>query len=227
MGGAAGCPAQDSEEGGTTFPQVHPKEVCRSQGRVRKLTWMMGKWPSEGGEGWGHSGTMQQLTSPPQTNADVDCLLSMLVAGLRMGTPWISTFSGDATPGKTKVSFVQWYYEVQSIKDHYPEAVVQESIIRSLKGAAAGMARHVGPTTSINHILGKISVIFGTVASFDILMQNFYKVTQGNNEKVPSFARRLEGSLIKYSFSALDGWWLWRHNSTSRIALSCGLQTHL
>ena len=26
-------------------------------------------------------------------------------------------------------------------------------------------------------------------------MQNFYKVTQGNNKKVPSFATRLEGTL--------------------------------
>ena len=33
------------------------------------------------------------------------------------------------------------------------------------------------------------------VASFDVLMQNFYKVTQGNNERVPSFATRLEGTL--------------------------------
>ena len=33
------------------------------------------------------------------------------------------------------------------------------------------------------------------VASFDVLMQNFYKVTQGNNEKVPSFTTRLEGTL--------------------------------
>ena len=39
------------------------------------------------------------------------------------------------------------------------------------------------------------SVIFGTVASFDVLIQNFYKITQGNNEKVPSFATRLEGTL--------------------------------
>ena len=33
------------------------------------------------------------------------------------------------------------------------------------------------------------------VASFDVLMQNFYKVMQGNNGKVPSFAMRLEGTL--------------------------------
>ena len=57
------------------------------------------------------------------------------------------------------------------------------------------MAWYMGPTTSVVHILWKLSVILGTVASFDVLMQNFYKVTQGNNEKVPSFAIRLEGTL--------------------------------
>ena len=40
-----------------------------------------------------------------------------------------------------------------------------------------------------------MSVIFGTVALFNVLMQNFYKVSQSNNEKVPSFTMRLEGTL--------------------------------
>ena len=40
----------------------------------------------------------------------------------------------------------------------------------------------MGPTASVAQILQKLSVIFGTVASF----------VQGNNEKVPSFATRLE-----------------------------------
>ena len=31
--------------------------------------------------------------------------------------------------------------------------------------------------------------------SFDVLMQNFYKVVQSNHEKVPSFATRLEGTI--------------------------------
>ena len=51
------------------------------------------------------------------------------------------------------------------------------------------MARYMGPTASVSDILEKLSVIFGTVASFDVLMQNFYKISQGN-EKVPSFATR-------------------------------------
>ena len=70
-----------------------------------------------------------------------------------MGIPRVNTFSGDASPGKTEVSFEQWYHEIQCLKDHYPEAVVWESIIRLLKGAALDIARHMGPTTSIDHIL--------------------------------------------------------------------------
>ena len=57
------------------------------------------------------------------------------------------------------------------------------------------MAQYMGSTASVAEILQKLTVIFGTVASFDVLMQNFYKVTQGNHEKVPSFATRLEGTL--------------------------------
>ena len=104
-------------------------------------------------------------------------------------------FSDKAMLGKTEVSFEQWYHEVQCVKDHYPESVVWESIVQSLKGAVADMAQYMGPTASVREILQKLMVIFGMVASFDVLMQNFYKVTQGNNEKVPSFATRMEGTL--------------------------------
>ena len=128
-------------------------------------------------------------------NADVSCLLSMLMARLRLGNPRINTFNGDATPGKTEVSFKQWHHKVQCVKDHYLEAVVWESTIWLLKGPVADMARYMVPTASVAHILQNLSIIFGMVASFDVLMQTFYKVTQGNNEKVPSFMMQLEGTL--------------------------------
>ena len=67
------------------------------------------------------------------------------------------------------------------------------------------MAQYMGPIARVSEILQKLTVIFGTVASFDVLMQNFYKVTQGNHEKVPSFATRLEGTLTKLGSSALEG----------------------
>ena len=57
------------------------------------------------------------------------------------------------------------------------------------------MAQYMGPTATISKILQKLTVIFGTVALFDVLMLTFYKITQGNHKKVPSFATRLEGTL--------------------------------
>ena len=68
------------------------------------------------------------------------------------------------------------------------------------------MARYMGPTASMAHILQKLAVIFGTLASFDVLMQNFYKVTQNNHEKIPSFTTRLEGTLnqIQYPRMIMD-----------------------
>ena len=143
------------------------------------------------------SGPPQQQPCPAPAGPDMGQLITALTLGLHIGTPKISTFSGNLALGKTEMSYEQWSHKVQCIKDHYPELVVRESIMRSLKGAAADMAHYMGPTASVSKILEKLLVIFGTVASCDILMQNFYKVMQGGNKKVPSFTTWLEGTLIQ------------------------------
>ena len=141
------------------------------------------------------SGPPLQAPCPAPSGSDMGQLITTLTSCLHLGTPKINTFSGDVTPGKTEVLFEQWNQEVQCMKDHYLESVAQESIMRSLKRAAADMAWYIGPTAGVSDILDKLLVIFRTVALFDVLMQNFYKITQENNEKVPSFAMRLEGTL--------------------------------
>ena len=98
-------------------------------------------------------------------------------------------------PGKTEESFEQWYHKIQCVKDHYPESVVLESIVQSLKGAVVDWPDIWALLLVSQKFYKKLMVIFGTVASFDVLMQSFYKVPQGNHEKVPSFATRLEGTL--------------------------------
>ena len=82
-------------------------------------------------------------------------LITALTMGLQIGTAKISTFSGNAAPGKTEVSYEQWSHEMQCIKDHYLESVVRESIMWSLKGAAADMAHYMGPTAGVSDILEK------------------------------------------------------------------------
>ena len=172
-----------------------------------------------GGRGWELRGQPPQPTCPPQMEEDIGCLINTLATRMWLGTLRINTFSGEATLGKTEVSFEQWYPEVQCVEDHYLESVVWKSLVRLLNGAVADMAQYMVPTTSMVHILQKLTVIFGTVTTFDVLMQNFYKVTQGNHEKVPSFATRLEGTLnqIRLQYPRSD-----RSNSTSKIVSSTG-----
>ena len=71
------------------------------------------------------------------------------------------------------------------MKDDYPESVVWESIIRSLKGAVADVARYMGPTASVSDNLQKLMVIFGMVALFNVLMQNFIRLLKGIMKKCP------------------------------------------
>ena len=156
--------------------------------------WMM-RGPLPEREGMGTQRTATLTCWPPSTRGG--CRTSYQYPSHQVVTGYsrINTFSGNAMSGKTEVSFKQWYYEVQCVEDCYSESVVLESIVRLLKGAAADMAWYMGPTTSMAHILQKVTIIFGTMASFDVLMQNFYKVTQGNHKKAPSFTTRLERTL--------------------------------
>ena len=122
-------------------------------------------------------------------------LINTLASGLCSGCPSNKYLQWQSHAlGKTEVSFQQWHHEVQCVKDHYPESVVWESIVRSLKGSSSRHGQVYGPYCQcLQHFVE--TVIFGTVALFHVLMQNFYKVTQGNHEKVSSFTTRLEVTL--------------------------------
>ena len=189
-------------------PLLMTGHVCQAVESLRKMTRRSPFQEGEGGVQRGKppqfhihqlggrvpSGPPQQAPCPAPAGPDMGQLITALTSGLQIGTLKISTFSGNVARSKTEVSHEQWSHKVQCIKDHYPELVVRESIMWSLRGAVADMARYMGPTASVSEILEKLSVIFGTVMSFDILMQIFYKISQGN-EKVPSFVTRLDGTL--------------------------------
>ena len=185
------------------------------------LMWMTRRSPFQEGEGGnpqnnhfdplplynqievGSPGNNLLTPAPTQPDEDVGCLINTLAMGLWLGTPHINTFSSEAMPGKMEVPFKQWYYEVQCIKDHYPESVVRERYQTFSQRGGGRYGQIYGPTTNIADILQKLTVIFGTVASFDVLMQNFYKVSQSNHEKVPSFAMRLKGTLNQIQLQCL------------------------
>ena len=182
-------------------PTLEPLEVpCRWWG-----PWC-GRWG--GLLPWGTACGPNELPPwPPLIEENVGHLLSTLATILRLGTPRINIFSGDAMSGKTEVSFEHWYHEVQCVMDHYPESVIWENIVRSSKGA--GMA---WPGTWVLPLVWPIFCKnwhhFDTKVSFDVLMQNFYKVIQGNHEKVPSFTTRLEGTFNQIRLQCPGGGWI-------------------
>ena len=112
-----GSPNQDGQEvtfltGGGWVPPKTPRQPFQPQA------------PARPDGGWALQGPPPQPPTPAQPNADVGCLINTLTSGLHLGTPRINTFSYEAMPGKTEVSFEHWYHNIQCIKDHYPESVV-------------------------------------------------------------------------------------------------------
>ena len=47
----------------------------------------------------------------------------------------------------------------------------------------------------VSEMIKRLELVYGTMASFDILMQNFYKLQQGKTEKLTVHVTQLEGVL--------------------------------
>ena len=77
----------------------------------------------------------------------------------------------------------------------YSESALREGIQRSLRGAAADTVCNMGPEATLDSIIKKFSIIYGNVKSYDILMGDFYRASQGEEESVTSFATHIEGLL--------------------------------
>ena len=132
------------------------------------------------------------LGSTPQ---DVSSILQSLIkeGALRTNIPKLSIFSGERVKGEA--SFEQWSYELQSLRRTYSESALREGIQRSLRGAAADTVCNMGPEATLDSILKKFTIIYGNVKSYDILMGDFYRASQGEEESVTSFATCIEGLL--------------------------------
>ena len=108
-------------------------------------------------------------------------------------TPKFSVFSGDPTK-KSEVSFKQWAFRVKSVMQSHTEATLREGMICLLWEAMADLVLYLGPHAPVSEI-NKLEVVYGTIASFDVLMQNLYRLQQGKMEKVLVYVKWLEGAL--------------------------------
>ena len=126
---------------------------------------------------------------------DVSSVLQTLLkeGALRTNVPKLSAFSGEVAKGE--VSFDQWSYELQTLRKSYSDLALREGIQHSLRGAAADVVHNMGPDVPLDLIIKKFSIIYGNVKSFDLMMRDFYRADQGEDESIPSYTTRIEGLL--------------------------------
>ena len=126
---------------------------------------------------------------------DVSSVLQTLLkeGALRTNVPKLSAFSGEVAKGE--VSFDQWSYELQTLRKSYSDLALREGIQHSLRGAAADVVHNMGPDVPLDLIIKKFTIIYGNVKSFDLMMRDFYRADQGEDESIPSYATRIEGLL--------------------------------
>ena len=126
---------------------------------------------------------------------DVSSVLQTLFkeGALRTSVPKLSAFSRET--GKGEVSFDQWSYELQTLRKSYSDLALREGIQHSFRGAAADVVHNMGPNVPLDMILKKFTIIYGNVKSFDLLMRDFYRADQGEDDTILSYATRIEGLL--------------------------------
>ena len=93
-------------------------------------------------------------------------------------TPRLSFFSGEDPPGKNEKTYEEWIFDVKMIRPSYPEGLLREAIFGSLKGSAVNIARGLGPEPTVDKVLELLDGVFGRKTNPNVLMQDFYKITQ-------------------------------------------------
>lgn len=109
----------------------------------------------------------------------------------------LSNFSGEAS--KSDVSFQQWRYEVKGLlrDEIYTEATILQAIRRSLRGTAADFLHNMGEDVTVQQVLDKMERVFGNILPPEAILEQFYSAKQQQNEKVATWACRLEETLSK------------------------------
>ena len=117
-------------------------------------------------------------------------LNSMALASMR--APQLPPFSGENQKGD--VSFEVWKYELLcAINDGiYPNAVILQSVRRSLKSRARDILLIMEASAAPSDIFNKLEGIYGIVSSRQILLQKFYLEAKHDHESVADYSVRIE-----------------------------------
>ena len=106
--------------------------------------------------------------------------------------PSIPCFSG--TERKTLFDLSSGFHAISDARKNFNEQLVRVAINKSCMGDAADAICCLPPGAVLDDI-EKFKWLYGSVESFDTLMQEIYRIVQGKNEKVQTFVLCLERAL--------------------------------
>ena len=106
--------------------------------------------------------------------------------------PNFSTFSA-VWAQNGDISFDHWAFEVCSALANHPKVASRETIVWSLSGVVANLMWYLSTYAPVFQMVDKLELIFGLVASFDILMQNIYRLQQLRTKQMS--VTNMEGAL--------------------------------
>ena len=113
----------------------------------------------------------------------------------------------------------------------FPNAVVLQSIHRSLRGTAADILLHLGGDVKVDDLLRKLGKVFGNTLPPEAILVEFYLAKQRESEKVAMWVCRLETILSKlpigtFTPDASKGMLRTKFYSGLRLSVMCNALRH-
>ena len=104
--------------------------------------------------------------------------------------PW---FSGTERE-KDTVRFEQWLHSISDARKTFNNQWVRAAINKSCVGDAADAICCLPPGATLDDIIEKFKWLYGSVESFDTLMQEVYQIVQGKTERCKLLSFSWNGS---------------------------------
>ena len=107
---------------------------------------------------------------------------------LRQDTPKLHSFSGKEDE---KTSWRRWELQVKGLIGSYTDRAIKEAMNKALQGDAAIVADSLDDDCTWQELLEALKAKFASVSSLDVMMKNFYAITQ-TDDSISQYAIKLE-----------------------------------
>ena len=111
---------------------------------------------------------------------------------LEMKPPKLKDCTGEREVQKGHALFEHWIKDVRMKRKEHTEIAMKAAIGQSLSGPAHRVFHIQPPDASLDDILDSLEQYFGIIDDQDKLHEDYYSITQGENESVAELAARVQ-----------------------------------